>query len=79
MATAFVLPNILPEKGEKVVDVLRKMKHVREVYLLNGAYDAIVKLEAQDTRTLKETIIWDIRRVEEVTSTITLIVADSKV
>jgi DNA-binding Lrp family transcriptional regulator len=54
MATAFVLLNILPGKGEKVVDVLRKMKHVREVYLLDGAYDAIVKLEAEDTRTLKE-------------------------
>jgi DNA-binding Lrp family transcriptional regulator len=54
MAKAFILLNILPWKGEKVVDVLRKMKHVREVYLLDGAYDAIVKLEAEDTRTLKE-------------------------
>jgi DNA-binding Lrp family transcriptional regulator len=62
MARAFVLLNILPGKGEKVVDVLRKMKHVREVYLLDGAYDAIVKLEAEDTRKLKEAIIWDIRR-----------------
>ena len=79
MATAFVLLNILPGKGEKVVDVLRKMKHVREVYLLDGAYDAIVKLEAEDTRTLKEAIIWGTRRVEEVTSTVTLIVAVSKV
>jgi DNA-binding Lrp family transcriptional regulator len=56
MATAFVLLNILPGKGEKVVDVLRKMKHVREVYLVDGAYDAIVKLEAEDTRTLNETM-----------------------
>jgi len=56
MATAFVLLNIHPWKGEKVVDVLRKMKHVREVYLLDGAYDAIVKLKAEDTRTLKETM-----------------------
>jgi DNA-binding Lrp family transcriptional regulator len=49
MATAFILLNILPWKGEKIVDVLRKMKHVREVYLLDGAYDAIVSLR-QRTR-----------------------------
>jgi len=79
MATAFVLLNILPGEGEKVVDVLEKMKHVREVYLLDGAYDAIVKAWGRGYGNIEGGNNMDIRRVEEVTSTITLIVADSKV
>jgi DNA-binding Lrp family transcriptional regulator len=56
-------------------DVIRNLKHfesVKEVQGTYGAYDIITKVENIDQEKLRETIIWNIRKIPHVRFTITL-------
>ncbi|MEM3364937.1 MAG: Lrp/AsnC ligand binding domain-containing protein [Candidatus Methanomethyliaceae archaeon] len=62
---------------DKVLNELKKIEGIVEVHTLYGMYDIIAKVEVKDTKDkFKENITWKIRRINEVQSTITLIVAD---
>ena len=49
------------------------MKEVVDVNLLSGSYDIIVKLESATLETLRELIVWKIRKIEKIRSIITLL------
>ena len=72
MQTAYVLINCDLGKEEIILDSLRHMESVKEVHETFGAYDIIAKIENSDRDKLRETITWNIRRLQNVRSTLTL-------
>jgi DNA-binding Lrp family transcriptional regulator len=78
MPLAYVLINTARGSEDKVLKELRKLKGITEVHTLYGMHDIIAKVEiGNQPDKLKEDIIWKIRRINEVQSTTTLIVADT--
>lgn len=77
MPLAYVLINTARGSEDKVLNELKKVEGIIEVHTLYGMYDIIAKVEIKDTEDkFKENITWKIRRISEVESTITLVVAD---
>lgn len=84
MPIAFVLINTEAGAEEEVLKELKGlMKHLSEAHIvyahtIYGVHDIISRIEAETESFLKQSILEKIRRVPGVTSTITLIVANSK-
>ena len=72
MDTAYVLINCDLGSEEEIIDSLKHMESVKEVHGTFGAYDIIAKIENQDKDKLRETITWNVRRLQHVHSTLTL-------
>ncbi len=72
METAYVLINCDLGSEEEILDSLKHMESVKEVHETFGAYDIIAKIENQDRDKLRETIIWNVRKLQHVRSTLTL-------
>ncbi|HRR54680.1 MAG TPA: Lrp/AsnC ligand binding domain-containing protein [Candidatus Methanomethylicus sp.] len=69
--------NTVAGAEAKVVEKLSKMEGVEEVHTVYGTYDIVAKIKIDSaTEKLKEDVTWHIRRMNEVQSTMTLIVAD---
>jgi len=72
MAIAYVLIICdLGSEGE-IIEELKHISDVKEVHGTFGAYDIIAKVESDERNTLKETITWKIRKLDNVKSTLTL-------
>lgn len=76
MAIAFVLINAELGAENDLVNQLKAIENVTYVYVLYGAYDLVVKIEAPDSATLKKTISNNIRQLKNVRSTLTMTVID---
>jgi len=72
METAYVLVNCDLGFDEAVIENLKHIDSVSEVSGTYGAYDTIVKVENSERDKLRETIVWNIRKLEHVRSTLTL-------
>ena len=72
METAYVLVNCDLGSEDTIIEDLKHIESVREVHGTFGAYDIIAKIENPDRDKLRETIIWNIRKLEHVRSTLTL-------
>ncbi|MBA7555268.1 hypothetical protein ES705_47924 [subsurface metagenome] len=73
MATAYILINSEIGKEQEVQEHLLKLPNVVEAYVLCGVYDLIAKIEAEDTATLKNIVTQNLRDLENVRSTMTMI------
>ena len=71
---AFVLINA--ELGTDIVDDLKAIPEVKQVYGVYGVYDYVVRLEADTMEQLKDIVTNQIRRLKNVKSTLTMIVID---
>jgi len=67
-----VLINCDIGSEEDVISHLRTIDGVKEVHGTFGAYDIIAKIESDNMETLRETIAWEIRKIERIRSTLTL-------
>ncbi|WXG40729.1 MAG: Lrp/AsnC ligand binding domain-containing protein [Candidatus Freyarchaeum deiterrae] len=76
MPIAFVLINTEPANEEKVLSKITTIEGIAEAYILYGVYDILAKISTESMENLKQTIIWQIRKIEGVVSTLTLIVAE---
>ena len=76
MAIAFVLINAEPGTENELVNQLKIIENVKYVYVLYGAYDLVVKIEAPNSETLKKTISNNIRQLKNVRSTLTMTVIE---
>jgi DNA-binding Lrp family transcriptional regulator len=74
MPIAFVLINSEAGTEKKVVNELKKIQEVKEVYVVYGTYDIIAKVEAETMDKLKDIVTWKTRRLDNVISTLTMIV-----
>ena len=72
MQTAYVLINCDLGKEEVILESLKHMKSVKEVHETFGAYDIVAKIENSDRDKVRETITWNIRKLQHVRSTLTL-------
>jgi DNA-binding Lrp family transcriptional regulator len=63
-------------KEADVLSELKKIEHVKEAYLTYGVYDAVAKIEAETSEKLKEAIFSKVRTLNNVTSTVTMIVVE---
>ena len=74
MEIAYVLLNCDLGFEETVIENLEHIDSVKEVSGVYGAYDIIVKVENSEIGKLREAIMWKIRKLEHVRSTLTLMV-----
>ncbi len=72
METAYVLLTCDLGHEETVIKDIEHIDSVKEVRGVYGAYDVIAKVENQERDKLRETILWKIRKLEHVHSTLTL-------
>jgi len=74
MPLAFLLINANLSTEDKVIRELQRIANVKESYVVYGDYDVVAKVEAESMEKLKELITWKIRRLDNVRSTLTMIV-----
>lgn len=72
METAYVLVNCDFGSETDVIEELKHVESVKEVRGVFGAYDIIAKMENSEKDKLRETITWNIRKLEHVRSTLIL-------
>ncbi len=72
MTTAYVLISCDLGFDVEIIDEIKQVEDVKEVRGVFGAYDILVKLESANVETLRETIMWKIRKLNRVRSTLTL-------
>jgi DNA-binding Lrp family transcriptional regulator len=70
---AYVLINTELGREPEVIKALRAVKEITAIYSVYGVYDVIVEVEAETMDKVKEVIFNNIRRLDQVKSTITLI------
>jgi DNA-binding Lrp family transcriptional regulator len=76
MPNAFVLINTEIGSEGEVLEKLEKVDGVRESYLVYGVYDIVARIEAKTMDKLKEIVTWNVRRLDKVRSTLTMIVVE---
>jgi DNA-binding Lrp family transcriptional regulator len=73
MPKAFVLMNAELGSEDSIVNELKKIEGVKEVYQVYGVYDIVAQVEADIMEKVKETITWKLRKLNGVKSTLTMI------
>jgi DNA-binding Lrp family transcriptional regulator len=76
MPIAYVLVNTEPEKMEEVSKEIKKIKGVVESSMVYGVYDIVAKIQTETMDRLKEIVASQIRRMESVRSSATMIVIE---
>ena len=76
MTMAFILINSEIAAEEDVLRELRKIEQVKEAYVVYGVYDIIVRVEAKDMEELRSIVTQRIRRIDDVRTTLTMVVAE---
>jgi len=76
MPIAYVLINTEPEKMEEVAREIKKIKGVVEASMVYGVYDIVAKIQTETMDRLKEIVASQIRRMENVRSSATMIVIE---
>ena len=76
MPVAFVLINTEMGAENEVLNTLKKISDVKEAYVVYGVYDIVAKVEAETMDRLRDVITWNIRRLDKVRSTLTMMTAN---
>jgi DNA-binding Lrp family transcriptional regulator len=72
MPTAFVLINTELGSENDVLQNLKRVDGVNEVFAVYGTYDIVAKVKADSMERLKEIVTVRIRKVNNVRATLTL-------
>ncbi len=72
MPEAYVLINCDLGSEESVIEELKHVDTVKEIHGTFGAYDIVAKVTSDKQETLRESITWQIRKINNVRSTLTL-------
>ncbi len=78
MPTAFVLINCTLGSEEEVVEKLKQIESVKEVSGTFGAYDILAKLETSNIEELRNGLSQQIRKIDKITGTLTLMGIDGQ-
>jgi DNA-binding Lrp family transcriptional regulator len=73
---AYVLINTEIGCIPEVLKAVRKIKNIQEAHSVYGVYDIVVKVEAESMAKLKDIVTWNVRRLNNVRSTLTMIVME---
>lgn len=75
MTKALILLTLEPGVGNKPLKNVKKVSGVIESEMLYGPYDAYVLIEAEDSQTLQDIVIGNVRNIDGIESTLTCFVA----
>ena len=78
MPSAFVLINTEIGFEKSVLAEIKKLESVKEAYVTYGVYDIVAEVGADSMEKLKDAISQNIRRLDKVRSTLTMIVVEEK-
>ena len=78
MPTAFVMINTEIGSEKEILDEIRKIDAVKESYMVYGVYDIVAKVSADTMDNLKEIVTWNVRRLDKVRATLTMIIIEGK-
>lgn len=73
MPSAFLLINCKLGSDREVINRLSKIPVVIEVYRVYGAYDIVVRVAAGTIEELQQALQFDLKRLDNVVSTVTLV------
>ncbi len=76
MPEAFVLMNAELGSEESIINELKKIDLVKNVFQVYGVYDIVALVEGETMDKVKETITWNLRKLNGVKSTLTMIVME---
>jgi len=76
MPMAYVLITTEAGAMESVRESLKKIEYVTETYAVYGVYDIIATVKAETMDKLKEIVTWNLRSLDRVRSTLTMIVIE---
>jgi DNA-binding Lrp family transcriptional regulator len=76
MPMAYVLVTTETAAVDSVLESLKKMDFVKETFKVYGVYDIIATVEAETMDKLREIVTWNLRSLDKVRSTLTMIVVE---
>jgi DNA-binding Lrp family transcriptional regulator len=78
MTSAFLFINSEFLFREEVRNKLKEIPEIVDIYIVRGLYDIIAKVKLNTEEELKELVSERIRKVERITGTVTVIIAEDK-
>ncbi len=78
MPMAYVLITTETGAVKSVLKSLKRIDNVEETYMIYGVYDIIVTVKAETMSNLKKIVTKDLRSLDRVKSTLTMIVIEDK-
>jgi len=78
MPMAYVLLTTESDAVKSVIDSLKKMDFVKETFMVYGVYDIIATVKAETMDKLREIVTWNLRSLDKVRSTLTMIVIEEE-
>jgi len=77
MPLAFILLNVETGAEKEVLESLKKIPEVKASYVVYGVYDIVIMLESSTLDKLREMVTKKIRQMDNVRSTMTMIVMEN--
>ena len=74
MPEAYVLVNTEMGSEDDVLNRLKKLKSVKEAHTVYGSHDIVIKVETDTMDRLKEITTFEVRKINEVRNTHTMII-----
>jgi DNA-binding Lrp family transcriptional regulator len=78
MPTAYVFISCTMGSEERIIRQIAQLLQVKEVRGIYGVHDIFVKIKSDTTQSLNDAIIYKIRKIPGITSTVTLIIIDKQ-
>jgi len=77
MTDAYVMLNCELGAEEEIIEKLKELEQVKDVFETIGTHDMLVKLQADNFEKIREIVSWNIQKLPKVRSTSTLIKKDN--
>ncbi len=77
MTDAYVMLNCDLGAEAEIIEKLKELEQVKDVFETIGTHDMMVRLEADNFEKIREIVSWNIQKLPKVRSTATLIKKDN--
>ena len=77
MTDAYVMLNCELGAEVEIIEKLKELDNVSDVFETIGTHDMLVKLQAENFEKIRENVSWNIQKLPKVRSTATLIKKDA--
>jgi DNA-binding Lrp family transcriptional regulator len=77
MTDAYVMLNCELGAETAIIEQLKELEQVVDVFETIGTHDMLVKLQAENFEKIREVVSWNIQKLKNVRSTATLIKKDN--
>jgi len=77
MTDAYVMLNCELGAEAEIIEKLKELEQVKDVFETIGTHDMLVKLQADNFEKIREIVSWNIQKLSKVRSTSTLIKKDN--